>query len=580
MKKIALIFLTFLSLSVFGQIEVKEGSFKKIDGYVMFDKYEHTDINNAPMALIKISTENITSEQRRKFTFKGNLATYFDVHFEPGEIYLYISAAAATFIEIIHDDFGKIEYRLPYDLCDFCGYEMVVSRIVQEQNLISINSKPEGATIFMDGVNMGMTPDILSNLSVGIHELKLEKEGYLPLIRELEIKKDERMVLDIEMQIDEEYDVKQESKEIAEVTVSVDSTVLDTLVEVAYVDDDTLSYEDTLSYDETLQSMKTVKIITDQSGDEIYVDDVYVGLSPVTTDISYGIHVVNAKREDMNEIKVIEIVDDGEDCVVRMYFDNISFTVNGVEFTMVKVIGGSFEMGATNEQENATDDEYPVHTVALNNYHIGETEVTQQLWEAVMGKNPSKYKNEQNPVENITWYDCQKFVEKLNALTGENFRLPTESEWEYAARGGNKSQGYQYAGSNDVDEVAWHKDNSMKGRPCEVMKLRSNELGLYDMSGNVCEWCYESYLSYDDILTEMTTDEKIKEDEYVYYSDGRLFYTRSRRLDRMNDDLMSNPNKVLRGGCCYYYPTYCRVSYRFNRNSKSSYSYCGLRLAL
>ena len=103
MKKIALIFLTFLSLSVFGQIEVKEGSFKKIDGYVMFDKYEHTDINNAPMALIKISTENITSEQRRKFTFKGNLATYFDVHFEPGEIYLYISAAAATFIEIIHE---------------------------------------------------------------------------------------------------------------------------------------------------------------------------------------------------------------------------------------------------------------------------------------------------------------------------------------------------------------------------------------------------------------------------------------------------------------------------------------------
>ena len=161
MKKLLLIFLTFVSLNVFGQIKVKEGSFRKIDGFVMLDKYEHTDINNAPMALIKISTENINAEQRRKFIFKGNLATFFDVHFEPGEIYLYVSAAAATFIEIIHDDYGKTEFTLPYDLCDFCGYEMVIVRKTSDYddapkiNYLIINADQENAAIYIDGNYVG-----------------------------------------------------------------------------------------------------------------------------------------------------------------------------------------------------------------------------------------------------------------------------------------------------------------------------------------------------------------------------------------------------------------------------------------
>lgn len=161
MKKLLLILFVFISLNVFGQIKVKEDSFKKIDGYVMLNKYEHTDVNNAPMALIKISTENINAEQRRKFTFKGNLATFFDVHFEPGEIYLYVSAAAATFIEIIHDDFGKTEFTLPYDLCDFCGYEMVIVRPnvdydnMPQINYLVINADQDNAAIYIDGNYVG-----------------------------------------------------------------------------------------------------------------------------------------------------------------------------------------------------------------------------------------------------------------------------------------------------------------------------------------------------------------------------------------------------------------------------------------
>ena len=132
-----------------------------------------------------------------------------------------------------------------------------------------------------------------------------------------------------------------------------------------------------------------------------------------------------------------------------------SYTVNGVTFEMVFVEGGSFVMGATDEQlGDALDDEYPTHTVTLTDYYIGKTEVTQELWKAVMGNNPSHFKGDDLPVERVSWRDCQEFIKRLNQLTGQNFRLPTEAEWEYAARGGNKSRGYKYSGSNAIDEVA------------------------------------------------------------------------------------------------------------------------------
>ena len=186
--------------------------------------------------------------------------------------------------------------------------------------------------------------------------------------------------------------------------------------------------------------------------------------------------------------------------------ENLEFTVKGVSFTMVYVQGGTFTMGCTPEQGgDCFDDETPVHTVTLSSYYIGETEVTQELWYAVMGDNPSYFKFKsgslKRPVEQVSWEDCYRFIRKLNELTGKKFLLPTEAQWEFAARGGTKSAGYKYSGSNDLNSVAWYSENAGgKNSPdygTHVVKTKKpNELGIYDMSGNVLEWCYDWYGDY------------------------------------------------------------------------------------
>ena len=175
-------------------------------------------------------------------------------------------------------------------------------------------------------------------------------------------------------------------------------------------------------------------------------------------------------------------------------------TVSGVKFDMVYVKGGTFSMGATEEQgsEDPGEDEYPVHSVTLSDYYIGKCEVTQGLWKAVMNNdNPSRFKKGDNyPVENVSWNDIQNFLIELNRLTGKKYALPTEAQWEYAARGGAKSKSYKYSGSNTVDDVAWYGENYINGSSHPVGKKQANELGLYDMSGNVNEWCSDWYGDY------------------------------------------------------------------------------------
>lgn len=237
-----------------------------------------------------------------------------------------------------------------------------------------------------------------------------------------------------------------------------------------------------------------------------------------------------------------------------LYAQNLTFTVKDVTFTMVKVKGGTFMMGATNEQGTlAHEGEKPVHKVTLSDYYIGETEVTQELWEAVMGNNPSNFKNPQNPVERVYYDDIvNEFIPELNRLTGKHFSLPTEAEWEFAARGGNKSKGYKYSGSNKIDDVAWyHDDYNVYIYETHMVKSKQpNELGIYDMSGNVNEWCYGWYGDYNN--TPKVNPKGPSKGSY----------------------------RVIRGGSWIDYSRYCRVSYRFSTTPDDHNDATGFRLRL
>ena len=234
------------------------------------------------------------------------------------------------------------------------------------------------------------------------------------------------------------------------------------------------------------------------------------------------------------------------------------FTVNGVSFQMVAIDGGTFTMGVDSamvEAGLANADELPAHEVTLEPYSIGQTEVTQELWQAVMGSNPSGFTGDlQRPVEQVSWEDCQEFITRLNAITGKNFRLPTEAEWEYAARGANKSRGTLYAGSDNIDDIAWYYGNSYAVGSASpdygthvVASKHDNEMGLYDMSGNVLEWCSDLYLPYD-------------------VEDAEASTTLNRR--------------VIRGGCWFSTPDQCRSTGRDYQSAGMRTYTIGLRLAL
>lgn len=197
-----------------------------------------------------------------------------------------------------------------------------------------------------------------------------------------------------------------------------------------------------------------------------------------------------------------------------------TYTANGVSFKMIKVEGGTFEMSQPDWSGRKN-----VHSVTLSSFRIGESEVTQELWQAVMGYNPSSYSDPKNPVTNVNYDDCQLFIEKLNQITGEKFRLPTEAEWEYAANEGQKSNGYQYtySGSNDLGLVAWTQENS-EGHPHNVMTKQPNALGIYDMTGNVDEICHD-WFAYE-YSSEPQTNPQGPDSQQVMENGSRLGHVR------------------------------------------------------
>ena len=301
---------------------------------------------------------------------------------------------------------------------------------------------------------------------------------------------------------------------------------------------------------------------------EVWLDGVKVGTTPYGPEKTLvGTHRLELRKAGYKILSKDVVISEGETCLVNNALeketttvaasleggsggDMQKFTVKGVSFTMVRVDGGTFRMGSTAEQGRYADsDEEPVHSVTLSSYFIGETEVTQALWKAVMGTNPSYFKGGNLPVETESWNDCLEFIKKLNSLTGRTFRLPTEAEWEFAARGGNKGKGYKYSGRNNILKVAWYSVNS-SGETHSVASKEANELGLYDMSGNVYEWC---------------------EDWYGNYSSGSHTNPTS---------ASSGSFRVSRGGSWYDNARNCRVSNRNGLTPGPRRNTLGLRLVL
>lgn len=361
----------------------------------------------------------------------------------------------------------------------------------------SVDSDLMDAEIWIDGKQYGVTPNVVERLLVGSHTLVLKKSGYADLQQQFSVEEGKEASLSVK-----------------------------------------------------LPAGRSVQFTSEKPGMQIIVDGKKLGTTPLTAVVGIGHHSVSAMRGgDIIDVRDLDITSAGAPLTMAFRDFNHTFTVNGVQFTMVEVGGGTFTMGATSEQgSDAWDEEKPAHEVTLSDYYIGQTEVTQALWEAVMGSNLSDSKGGNLPVERVSWDDCQVFIQKLNQLTGKQFRLPTEAEWEYAARGGRKSRGYKYAGGNNIDSVAWCDGNS-GNETHPVATKQANELGIYDMSGNVLEWC----------------------------SDWCGDYTSSSQSDPQGSS--SGSFRVIRGGCYYNFARNCRVSYRISNTLDYRSGYLGLRLS-
>ena len=441
-----------------------------------------------------------------------------------------------------------------------------------------------GAHVYIDGERIGQLPLKSDVLKSGTYKIKVLKPLYKPFEQQVTVTDNNTTSLDVSLvpnfanitlTTDAESEIwidgRQRGKgkctlnlELGEYTIEVKRPSHHTVSDVITVAELT---DRTIQLSSPTPIYGIMDISSTPSRATVLVDGVEVGQTPLILDkVLVGERKVTLKKEGYEPYeKTVTLTENADQIIVATLevekpkapaFANgakKTYTVNGVSFTMVDVEGGPFTMGATSEQgRDAESDEKPTHKVTLSNYSIGETEVTQALWQAVMGSNPSHFKGDlQRPVEKVSWNDCQTFIQRLNQLTGGNFRLPTEAEWEYAARGGKSSRGYKYSGSNTIGDVAWYDSNSLS--KTRVVKTKQpNELGIYDMSGNVWEWCSDWYSS-------------------SYYSSY---------LGMNPTGPSSGSDRVLRGGSWNYNARSCRVANREDGFPDVRGGNGGLRLAL
>lgn len=387
---------------------------------------------------------------------------------------------------------------------------------------VSIQSLP-GASISVNGQVKGKG-SYSEELAEGIYNIEVSLANHRSISRQIDVKAKQPQTITLEptpiygsliiMTEPMFADVTINGKSYGDTPLSIDNILIgDYEVVMSKEGCDSVTRKITIaennqsSIEVTLPQGRLITIRSDEQGDQVFVDGISMGITPLEANLAFGNHTIELKRGDKTVKQEFSITPHGKHeiilgfgALIPRWSDNVTASqkriLQQLIDDMVAVKGGTFTMGATSEQgSDAYSDEKPKHKVTLSDYMICKTEVTQELWQAVMGYNPSRFKGEKLPVEKVDWYSCQTFISLLNELTGLNFRLPTEAEWEYAARGGKKSKGYKYSGSNYIKRVAWYYDNS-SGKTHNVATKAPNELGLYDMNGNVWEFCSDYYGDY------------------------------------------------------------------------------------
>ena len=591
MRKILLsFFLLFAAISSALAQKLTVESFKLAGSDLTAQTQPRKDLNDRNCALIKVGVglQGVQFEGSIMGNVENKTGEYW-VYMPQGNRQLKVKHANYAPVMVTFSDYGveKLESNRTYELI-ITALGNVIGPVDAGGNFYALTVSPKDAKVSIDGVLQSSSSDgaYSAMLPYGSHTYKVEAGGYISKSGSFTISSSDMTPINV-------------SLVSAMATVSV---TCPTPAVSLYVDKKSVgmapwtgSLKEGMHLIEAKKEgyrsqQRTINLSQQQRldvafaelaaiqgnlsvnykpfGADVYIDGKKVGQSPrVFNGILVGSHKVEIKKDGYGtDSKTVSILEGQTATLSGVLTTNSSSSVasgtsltgntitipvkDGISIDMVRVEAGTFTMGATAEMEEPWDYEKPAHQVTLtNDYYIGKYEVTQALWHTVMGKNPSDFKGDNLPVEKVSWKDCQKFLSKLNRITGKTFRLPTEAEWEYAARGGNKSRGYQYSGSNNLSDVAWYTANS-GSKTHAVGTKQPNELGIYDMTGNVWEWCQDWY--------------------------GK--YSSSSQVNPTGAN--SGSGRVRRGGSWSSNARGCRSSYRASRTPDYRYGNLGLRLVL
>ena len=542
------------------------------------------DQNGEKCALIKVRTT------QTGFSFDVGSLGVSKTEYKTGEIWVYVPNGVRK-MTLQHQHFGTVEYIFPINIEKARTYAMqlttgqvetIVRNAVTSQYVL-FRVSPQTAFLELNGQTIGVVDGTATKrLPFGTYDYEIKAPRYVSKKGVVVVSDPKnKHIVDIELEpqfviakfsVANDAEIWIDEQKCGIGTCSVELEYGTYMVECRLPNHSSSIKEVVINKDSGINPISlntptpiygSLDINSIPADAQIWMDGKQIGTTPLyLSECLIGKHKFILKKEGYKDkIVNLDIIEKQPIAVYETLekgfsTDGRTFTVNGVSFEMIPVEGGTFIMGATSEQDtDAYDDEKPAHSVTLSDYLIGQTEVTQALWMAVMGYNPSHFKGDDLPVDNVSWNDCQLFIEKLNESAKTNFRLPTEAEWEYAARGGQKSKKYKYCGGNDISLLAWYSNNSNEKTHPVASKV-PNELGVYDMSGNVCEWC---------------------NDFYAMYISGMQVNPMGQESSEKN---VLRARKILRGGGWFNDLWHCRVSYRFKYAPNYRSINFGFRLAL